>query len=91
MQKKKPVRQCVACREKREKPDLVRVVRQPDGTVALDARGKMSGRGAYLCKSTACLDKAVKSRALQRALECDIPEQTLCSLREQLKEEAGDG
>ena len=90
LQKKKPVRQCVACREKREKSQLVRVVRTPDGAVAVDARGKMAGRGAYLCKEEACLEKAVKSRALQRALECEIPQETLEILRAQMKE-AGDG
>ena len=89
-QKKKPVRQCVACREKREKNQLVRVVRSPDGVIAVDARGKMAGRGAYLCPSQACLDKAVKSRALQRALECEIPQETLELLRQQMKE-ADDG
>ena len=76
MQKKKPVRQCVACREKKEKGQLVRVVRMPDGVIAVDTRGKMPGRGAYLCKEEACLEKAVKSRALQRALECEIPQET---------------
>lgn len=90
MQKKKPIRQCVACRAKKEKRDLARVVRTPDGTIAVDTRGKMAGRGAYLCKEIACLEKAVKSRALQRALDCDIPDETLEMLRRQM-EEAGDG
>ncbi len=90
MQKKIPIRQCVACRAKKEKRELVRVVRAPDGTVAIDTRGKMAGRGAYLCKEISCLEKAVKSRALQRALDCDIPEGALETLRRQL-EEADDG
>lgn len=90
MQKKKPVRQCVACRERKEKGQLVRVVRMPDGVIAVDTRGKMPGRGAYLCKEEACLEKAVKSRALQRALECEIPQDTLEALRRQMKE-ADDG
>ncbi len=90
MQKKKPVRQCVACREKREKSQLVRVVRTPDGVLAVDTRGKMPGRGAYLCKEAACLEKAVRSRALQRALECEIPQETMEALRRQMKE-ADDG
>ena len=90
MQKKKPVRQCVACREKREKSQLVRVVRTPDGVLAVDTRGNMPGRGAYLCKEAACLEKAVRSRALQRALECEIPQETMEALRRQMKE-ADDG
>ncbi len=90
MQKKKPVRQCVACREKKEKSQLVRVVRAPDGTISVDARGKAAGRGAYLCPTDSCLERAVKSRALQRALECEIPQETFERLRAQLKE-GGDG
>ena len=74
MQKKIPIRQCVACREHREKPLLARVVRTPDGRVVYDGRGKVPGRGANLCRSTACLERAVRSRALSRALEIDIPE-----------------
>ena len=90
MQKKIPIRQCVACRAKKEKRELARVVRAPAGAIAVDTRGKMAGRGAYLCKEISCLEKAVKSRALQRALGCDIPDETLETLRRQL-EEAGDG
>lgn len=90
MQKKRPIRQCVACREKKEKNELARVVRTPDGVIAVDTRGKMPGRGAYLCKDVACLERAVKTRALQRALECEIPPETLALLREQMKE-ADDG
>ncbi|NCB05019.1 MAG: YlxR family protein [Clostridia bacterium] len=90
MPKKQPVRQCVACREKREKRDLARVVRTPEGAVVYDARGKAPGRGAYLCKSTACLERALKSRALQRALECELTEETASALRDSFKE-AEDG
>ena len=88
--KKQPVRQCVACREKKEKKQQVRVVRSPEGVISIDARGKMPGRGAYLCRSTTCLERAVKTRALQRALECEIPPETLALLRTQI-EEADDG
>ena len=88
--RKQPVRQCVACREKKEKRQLVRVVRSPEGVISVDARGKMPGRGAYLCRNAACLESAVRSRALQRALECEIPPQTLELLRTQI-EEADDG
>jgi predicted RNA-binding protein YlxR (DUF448 family) len=63
-----PTRTCVACRTERDKHDLVRIVRGPDGRVMLDATGKASGRGAYLCADPACWTKAQKSRAVQRAL-----------------------
>jgi predicted RNA-binding protein YlxR (DUF448 family) len=64
-----PTRTCVACRTERDKRDLVRIVRGSDGAVSLDATGKASGRGAYLCADPACWSKAAKSRAVQRALE----------------------
>jgi predicted RNA-binding protein YlxR (DUF448 family) len=74
MQKKIPLRQCLGCREMKPKRELVRVVRAPDGSVSLDFKGKSPGRGAYVCPNEECLKKAVKSRALERALEAQIPE-----------------
>lgn len=87
MAKKIPVRQCVACRQQKEKPQLARVTRTPEGAIVYDPKGKASGRGAYLCKSVSCLDKAIKSRALARALECEIPEEVYQVLREQFAQE----
>lgn len=86
MPKKIPIRQCVACRERREKPQLVRVVRTPEGEIVIDRRGKMSGRGAYLCPNADCLARAIKTKALSRALECEIPAETFETLSLQLKE-----
>lgn len=87
MQKKIPIRQCVACREHREKLQLARVVRKPDGQVVYDGRGKVPGRGAYLCRNVACLERAVRSKALSRALETDIPEEMFDTLRAQMEQE----
>ncbi|MCX6382147.1 MAG: YlxR family protein [Armatimonadetes bacterium] len=64
-----PVRTCVACRSTDEKRDLMRIVRQPDGNVCHDARGKISGRGAYLCAKTECIALAKKRKQLERALK----------------------
>ena len=89
-QRKIPLRRCTGCNEQKPKKELVRVVRSPQGEIALDRVGKMPGRGAYLCRNAACLERAVRSRALQRALECEIPPQTLELLRTQI-EEADDG
>ena len=75
MQKKIPQRQCMGCRERKAKRDMIRVVRQPEGTVALDFSGKMNGRGAYICPDPACLKKVQKSKALDRSLEVTIPEE----------------
>ena len=83
-----PMRQCCACREHVEKRQLLRVVRTPDGSVVADARGKVSGRGVYICKSEECLNKAIKSKALSRALEVPIPEETVEELRLMIKESA---
>ncbi len=74
MQKKIPMRQCMGCRERRAKRELIRVVRGTDGTVSLDFSGKLNGRGAYICPDLECLKKAQKSKALDRSLEVTIPE-----------------
>lgn len=88
MQKKVPMRQCLGCREMKEKKELIRVVRTPDGQVQLDFKGKVPGRGAYVCRSQDCLEKAAKTRALERALGVKLPEELYGELRRQL--EAGD-
>lgn len=86
--KKVPVRQCVGCRTQRPKRELVRVVRSPEGEVSVDTRGKKPGRGAYICPSPECLKKAIKSRALGRALGAEIPESVFDTLKDQM--EAGE-
>ena len=75
MQKKIPMRQCVGCREMKPKKELIRVVKSPEGAISLDFRGKAPGRGAYLCPDSACLKRAIKSKALERALETAIPQE----------------
>ncbi|MBR4875467.1 MAG: YlxR family protein, partial [Clostridia bacterium] len=62
-------------------------VRTPAGEVLYDAKGKVSGRGAYICKDIKCLEKAVKSRALARALECDVPDEAFAELRRQFEQQ----
>ena len=74
MPKTIPQRQCMGCRERKPKPELIRVVRSPEGSVDLDFRGKANGRGAYLCPNAECLKKAMRSKALERSLETPIPE-----------------
>ena len=75
MQKKIPQRQCMGCRERKEKRAMLRVVRGTDGAVTLDFSGKLNGRGAYVCPDSECLKKAQKSRALERCLEVPIPQE----------------
>ena len=89
MQKKSPMRQCMGCRERRPKRELIRVVRCTDGSVCMDFSGKLNGRGAYLCHNAECLKKAQKSKALDRSLEVEIPEEVYGRLAAEM--EAGLG
>lgn len=89
MPKTIPIRQCIGCREQKPKTELIRVVRSPEGEVSLDFRGKVPGRGAYLCRDAACLKKAVKSRAVERALNAAVPDEVWDRLLKEM--EAGDG
>ena len=75
MQKKIPQRQCMGCRERKDKRAMLRVVRGTDGSVSLDFSGKLNGRGAYVCPDPECLKKAQRSRALERCLEVPIPQE----------------
>lgn len=81
MNKKKPLRRCMGCNESKEKNELVRIVRTQDGTVEIDLTGKKNGRGAYICKSEVCLNKAVKSKRLEKVLERLISDDIYESLR----------
>lgn len=76
------MRMCVACREMKPKKELIRVVRTPEGDVVADETGRKNGRGAYLCRSEACLNKALKIRALDRALEQPLTEAAVDALRQ---------
>ncbi len=85
MQKKIPQRQCMGCRERKAKRELIRVVRGTDGTVSLDFGGKMNGRGAYICPNPDCLKKAQRSKALERSLETTIPQEVYDRLSKEME------
>ena len=89
MPKHIPARQCLGCREMKPKPELVRVVRSPEGTVSVDLRGKAPGRGAYVCRSAECLKKALRSKALSRSLDVEIPPEIYEVLTAQMEEADG--
>ena len=89
MQKKIPQRQCMGCRERKPKREMIRVVRGTDGTVSLAFGGKMNGRGASICPDMECLKKAIRSKALDRSLEVTIPEEVYDRLQKEM--EAKDG
>lgn len=84
--KKFPQRMCVGCRTMKFKRELVRVVRTPSGEICLDQTGKKAGRGAYICPNKDCLEKAIKSKALERALQQQINPEIYESLRGQIKD-----
>lgn len=90
MPKKIPMRQCVGCREMKAKRELIRVVKSQEGAISLDFKGKLPGRGAYVCPRMECLAKARKSRALERAFSVQIPAEVYEALEEQMKEAPAD-
>lgn len=84
-EKKIPMRQCLGCREMKPKIEMFRVVRMSDGNVQLDLKGKLSGRGAYLC-SIQCMEKAIKARSLERVLGISVPKSIYESLQTELED-----
>lgn len=79
-----PLRMCVVCREMLPKDSLVRVIKTKEGAVSIDSTKKANGRGAYICTSERCREKLIKSRALQRALSIEIPEEILNNIMKEL-------
>ncbi len=73
--KKIPLRKCVACQEMKTKNELIRVIKTPENEIVLDESGRKNGRGAYICKSSDCFNKAKKSKALDRSLKATISEE----------------
>ncbi|MBE7009349.1 MAG: YlxR family protein [Ruminococcaceae bacterium] len=82
--KKIPQRQCVGCREMKDKRELIRVVKSPEGAISLDFGGRKPGRGAYVCPDAECLKKARRSRALERAFSAQIPPEVYDALEEEM-------
>ena len=83
-EKRTPMRKCVGCNEMKDKKELIRIVRNSEGVMNVDVTGKMSGRGAYICKCLACFDSAVKAKRLERAFKTRIPDDIYQALREAL-------
>ena len=83
--RKIPLRMCTGCMEMKPKKELIRVVKNKEGEVSVDLTGKKAGRGAYICKSASCLEKAVKTKRLGRNLEVVIDEELLNKLKEEVE------
>lgn len=84
--KKLPQRTCIGCMAKKDKNELIRIVKNKQGEIAVDKTGKLPGRGAYLCDSVECLEKAIKSKRLERSFETKIENDIYEELREKIKE-----
>ena len=84
IKKKIPLRKCTGCQQMKEKKELIRVVKTDEKEYTIDLTGKMAGRGAYVCKNTECLEKAFKSKGLERSFKSDIPKDIYDKLRNEL-------
>ena len=80
-QRKIPMRKCTGCLEMKNKKELIRILLEPDGQVSIDDTGKKNGRGAYICKNLSCLEKAIKTKGLERSLKTRMPDGLLERLR----------
>ncbi|MBR4361619.1 MAG: YlxR family protein [Ruminococcus sp.] len=85
--KKIPMRMCLGCNEMKPKKELMRVVRSPEGEISLDFVGKKNGRGAYICKSSECFEKARKARRFEKTFSCRIDESVYEVMADELRNE----
>ncbi|MGF0034110.1 RNase P modulator RnpM [Bariatricus sp. SGI.154] len=79
------MRKCVGCQKMKSKKEMIRVIRTAEGEFLLDATGKKNGRGAYICPSKECLEKAVKSRGLERSFKQSIPKEVYEALEKEME------
>ncbi len=83
--KKVPLRRCVGCGEMKNKKELMRVIKTQDDEFLLDATGKKNGRGAYVCNNAECLEKAIKTKGLERSFKTNIPKEVYMKLQEEME------
>ena len=84
--KKVPLRQCIGCGESKNKKEMIRILKTPEGEFILDATGRKNGRGAYLCPSKECLRKAIKGKGLERSFKMAIPREVYETLEKEMEE-----
>ena len=84
--KKVPQRQCVGCGEMKNKKELIRILKTPEGSFTLDTTGRKNGRGAYLCPCMECFRKAVKGRGLERSFKMAIPKEVYETLEKEMEQ-----
>lgn len=83
-QKKSPLRKCTGCQSMKDKRDLIRIVKTDTDKFSLDTTSKKPGRGAYVCLNTECIEKAQKSKGLERSFKCFVPKDIYISLKDEL-------
>lgn len=81
MMKKQPQRTCMGCNEKKDKKDLIRIVKNKENEITVDVTGKKEGRGAYICNNVKCLERLMKSKRLEKVFEISISQEIYESLR----------
>ena len=79
--KKQPQRTCMGCNEKKDKSELIRIVKNKNNEISIDRKGRKEGRGAYICDDIKCLEKVIKTKRLERVLEIEITQEIYESLR----------
>lgn len=84
--RKIPMRKCIGCQEMKSKKEMLRVIRTPEDELVIDTTGRKNGRGAYLCFSAECFEKAVKSKGLERSLKMGIPSAVYDSLKKEIEQ-----
>lgn len=83
--KRVPLRKCTGCQEMKSKKEMMRILRTAEGEIILDTTGRKNGRGAYVCCSMDCFEKAVKNKGLERSLKVRVPEETYESLKKEIE------
>ena len=83
--KRIPLRKCTGCQEMKNKKEMMRILRTSEGEIILDATGRKNGRGAYVCCSMECFEKAVKNRGIERSLKMKVPEETYENLKKEIE------
>ncbi len=76
------LRMCIACRQMKDKRDLLRIVKDKEGNISVDLSGKKNGRGAYICKDETCLEKLKKQKSLNKAFKTNVSEDVYNEIRE---------
>lgn len=84
MEKKLPMRMCTGCSEMKPKRELLRIVRDKEGNISLDLKGKASGRGAYICNSKQCFEKALKTKRIEKQLSVQLPQEIILQIEAEL-------